>query len=55
MCGILNLWYHAHVQRFKMIKFTDELNYANIFFQDEMNVGTGHVKSTDLVIGKYLH
>ena len=38
-----------------MIKFPDELNYANIFFQDEINVGTGHVKSTDLVIAKYLH
>ena len=39
----------------KLIKFTDELNYVTIFFQHEINVGTGHVKSTDLVIVKYLH
>ena len=33
---------------------TDELNVVTLFFQDEINVGTGHVKFTDLVIIKYL-
>ena len=36
-------------------KFNDELNDVTIFFQDEINVGTGHVKFTDLVTNKYLH
>ena len=35
-------------------KFTDKLNYVTIFFQDEINVETGHVNFTDLVILKYL-
>ena len=38
MCRILNLWYHANVQWFKLIKFTDKLNYVTIFFQDEIYV-----------------
>ena len=35
--------------------FTDDLNYVTNFFQDEINVGIGHVKFTDLGIVKYLH
>ena len=38
-----------------MIRFTDDLNYVTLFLQDEINVGTGHLKFTDLVIVKYLH
>ena len=37
------------------IKFTDKFYYETIFFQDEINVETGHVNFTDLVIHKYLH
>ena len=47
--------YHAHVWWFKLIKFTDELNDVTFFFKDEINVGTGHVKFTDLAIVKYMH
>ena len=38
-----------------MIRFTGELNDATLFFQDEINVGTGHLKFTYLIIVKYLY